>query len=319
MIFLSRPVTGSCAKELLDACVKQLEQMVLRMDAAKAAQLQAIKQDLIDRWTLYIEHGGDPSAYGPSPYIIAAVTKRGTERKNPTRTSDGQFLYDCYASGNKNDDEIVAAATECNREACPYCGIRLRPKPNERAFDRDHVVPRSTYPEFSVLVLNLVSACDDCNDAKGSDLVDLQGDWIFVHPYFDQFLNQQLLVATIQIIPEEATPLVSFAAATGELEPADARRVERHLARLDVAKRAQEESLGSMLDLLWAQTAVGANTEQTRTAFEAVAQRRLARHPNDPIGVLAAAVANCEVLDDIVATFAVEAANARERAQSMRD
>lgn len=60
----------------------------------------------------------------------------------------------------------------------------------------DHVLPRSSYPEFSVFVANLVPACP-CNSLRSDTATGAAAGERVLHPYFDDCLADRLLVAKI--------------------------------------------------------------------------------------------------------------------------
>lgn len=83
---------------------------------------------------------------------------------------------------------------------CVYC-YRLRQDYHGAAWDIDHIVPKSTYPQFTYEPLNLAIACKDCNVAKGSKAVFSGGvqvqalypsashNFIIIHPHFDNYCD----------------------------------------------------------------------------------------------------------------------------------
>lgn len=75
---------------------------------------------------------------------------------------------------------------------CPYCGIN-EPK------TLDHYIPKELYPEFSILPLNLIPICNQCNSVyKGSEFLSA-GKRLFLHSYLDAFPDFEFLVANISV------------------------------------------------------------------------------------------------------------------------
>lgn len=66
------------------------------------------------------------------------------------------------------------------KNVCPYCG-RIGPT------TLDHYLPRDSFPEFSVLIYNLVPSCSVCQSKK-NDLYS-SSNKRFIHPYFDEFIE----------------------------------------------------------------------------------------------------------------------------------
>ncbi|ATA26840.1 hypothetical protein BIY26_16775 [Brenneria goodwinii] len=57
----------------------------------------------------------------------------------------------------------------------------------------DHYLPKDLFPEFSITLVNLSPMCDICQGKKGTETVDDEGRRLFLHPYFDDFLDRQIL------------------------------------------------------------------------------------------------------------------------------
>lgn len=74
---------------------------------------------------------------------------------------------------------------------CPYCLLR-HPK------TRDHFLPKDQFPEYSILLSNLVLICFSCNLTKGNGLVSVPRQ--VLNPYFDAIpVNHPLLFADVQV------------------------------------------------------------------------------------------------------------------------
>jgi 5-methylcytosine-specific restriction endonuclease McrA len=89
-------------------------------------------------------------------------------------------LIHCY-EGSTNDwnamrTGFLASLTPTARAICPYCLIR---EPESW----DHFLPKEQFPEFSVLLANLVYVCGRCNRKKGEYLVGQPRQ--VLNPYFD--------------------------------------------------------------------------------------------------------------------------------------
>jgi len=130
---------------------------------------------------------------------------------------------------------------------CPYCGFGV-------IETLDHFLPKAHYSSLSVLPLNLIPACRDCNVGKNASVVTLAS--MHSHPYFEEdcVLQDEWLFASIV---QGAVPFAEFTAhAPSYWPPATARRVENHFAEFDLARRfsiqAAErlKSLANMIDEL---------------------------------------------------------------------
>ncbi len=78
---------------------------------------------------------------------------------------------------------------------CPLCGHR-------DVSTLDHYLPKSKYPRLSVVPINLVPSCKDCNTGKLVDFP-VSPETETLHPYFDRIGNQRWLSLTVN----KTTPL----------------------------------------------------------------------------------------------------------------
>lgn len=71
-------------------------------------------------------------------------------------------------------------------DCCPFCNYPTR------IIHIDHFLPKSFFPVYTIVIKNLVPICFDCNSIKGNMFEGGEGDKKggFLHPYFDELLNQ---------------------------------------------------------------------------------------------------------------------------------
>ncbi|MBL4901860.1 MAG: hypothetical protein JKY62_04355, partial [Desulfocapsa sp.] len=112
---------------------------------------------------------------------------------------------------------------------CPFCGFG-------HVGTLDHYLPKSKYPYLSVLPLNLVPSCLDCNKGKGTDSPDKPGQQC-IHPYFDHDLitTEQWLFAEVQ----ETTPasIRYFVRPPEDWEQINKERVVTHFSDFHLSSR----------------------------------------------------------------------------------
>jgi len=84
-----------------------------------------------------------------------------------------------------------ADSVEYDDQLCPMCG-------GDVLSDLDHYLPRSVYPEYSVLSANLVPVCSKCNRLKGDCVGDTMGGR-FLHAYFDLLPPEPVLVTRVRV------------------------------------------------------------------------------------------------------------------------
>lgn len=76
---------------------------------------------------------------------------------------------------------------------CVYCGY-VRPS------ELDHYLPRSRFPEFSVLSLNLLPACHRCNNRKRTTFGYKSGLPVYLHAYLHQLpVTERYLTAKVEV------------------------------------------------------------------------------------------------------------------------
>lgn len=146
--------------------------------------------------------------------------ERRTELGEVTRT-ELMALYEDHLSAPRGEARSVydAIKNAAPNKLCPLCSIGS-------VAHVDHHLPKSRYPDLSVLLLNLVPACHFCNDTKRARFPRTVGEQTF-HPYYDaHLLHDQWIVARL----DYGTPLVvTFSVAPpAAWTPADGQRVSRH-------------------------------------------------------------------------------------------
>lgn len=124
---------------------------------------------------------------------------------------------------------------------CPFCGFG-------RVTTLDHFLNKSHYPWLSITPANLVPACKDCNQGKGTSHADT-ADNQTIHPYFEskQLSEDQWLYASVL----RTTPLSLEYAAKPPLhwDKELRRRVDQHFELFNLKTRFSVEAateLGSL-------------------------------------------------------------------------
>jgi hypothetical protein len=151
------------------------------------------------------------------------------------------------------------------------------------------------FPEFSLLRLNLARSCGPCNSQKLAKVVDEQGEWIFVHPYFDDFLASELWVVGADV--ENNAPVFSFSVSNA-LDVDVGARVSRHAKELDLENRLafgsprKEAILALELHKSHYRRKLVA-VDDVRAALDEVAAEILNQRPNDPYGLALRSLAAC--------------------------
>jgi len=92
--------------------------------------------------------------------------------------------YDLYDT-RKGSGELRRMRKKEGLKSCPVCGSPV-------TGDLDHYLPRTSYPEFSIMRANLVPACTHCNSGVKKSTVHGEAPQRFIHPYFDEWAGQDV-------------------------------------------------------------------------------------------------------------------------------
>lgn len=131
-------------------------------------------------------------------YQIIPLTSHDLE---PVTSKDLNGLYSKQLSKKGTEarlvyDEILAGAI---KYLCCFCSYG---EPTEL----DHFLPKSRYPEFSILPINLVPICHYCNRLKLNKTP--TSTEYYIHPYFEEYSKLQWLVADLKF--NNDVPFITF-------------------------------------------------------------------------------------------------------------
>lgn len=149
-----------------------------RSDAAKA--VFASRADIAARYEAYRAYQGDPWVVVEDPTFL------------PLRSS----FHHLYKSQPRALGFIEALRGSVHG-ACPVCG-------RDSLGTLDHYLPKAQYCEYSFLSLNLVPACNRCNNARNNLARGANAGERPVHPYFDDFVQRRVM--SIRAEPDWRAP-----------------------------------------------------------------------------------------------------------------
>lgn len=117
---------------------------------------------------------------------------------------------------------------------CPFCGFG-------HATTLDHYLPKTLYPQLSVLPLNLIPSCKDCNTGKSAAIA-TTGESQTLHPYFDQhnYINEQWLYA--EVMQTDPVSMHFFVRAPDHWNNLSKARVQAHFDDFKLASRCSVEA-----------------------------------------------------------------------------
>lgn len=146
---------------------------------------QSIRGDWLSQTEHYLDVAGNPELM--EPLDLRNYTSNEEEAKarktsmiNLYSPSEEQFQY-ALLSALRRDHGLLF---------CPSCGGAGVPG------TLDHYLPKTVFPEFSVLLANLTPMCIDCQEAKGADYLTNDNQRKFLHGYFDD-VNSPIYRVTI--------------------------------------------------------------------------------------------------------------------------
>jgi hypothetical protein len=203
------PFPETCSLTLMDAIVAE------RGHGRNAAFFSGISAEWRSRIETYIAEAGNPETVPNWPAIHDHRTRFHTLYNTP------QEHHSQYP--------ILRGLRDRRYQFCPSCGEEGSPS------TIDHYLPKENYPHFSVTPVNLTPMCDACQTAKGEKALDSNGRRIFLHPYFDEFLESQVIRLTIGR-PFNAPKDFSLEP-TADLDPTLADLVRRHIHGLHMDER----------------------------------------------------------------------------------
>lgn len=167
-------------------------------------------------------------------YQITATSSSDAEIANELSRADFSKLYEYYFRDKRKParqvyEKIMSAALE----KCPYCGDIGTPK------NLDHYLPRTSFPQFSILPINLIPSCRDCNmDEKGAEYSQSANEQI-IHPYMDKdhFFSDQWISARFNDSPDGITEFEFFVDAPLGWCDTDKEIVASHFKKFNIAER----------------------------------------------------------------------------------
>ena len=127
----------------------------------------------------------DPSDFLPVVTDDLEVLYKNQMVKNP---SPGRAVY----------DKILVSA----KGKCPLCAYGI-------PTTLDHFLPKTRYPEFSILPINLLPCCKDCNHAKG-EYFTAEENQQYLHPYYEDYSSKKWLEARLTYSIDNAPAFTFF-------------------------------------------------------------------------------------------------------------
>lgn len=151
-----------------------------------------ITEDWIASIKNYIDINGNPEA-------ITALNIRSYTDSDDESSARGESLINLYKPDA--NQPLYSILENMRRQhgllMCPSCGEAGAPG------TLDHYLPKSKFPEFAILLLNLTPMCERCQGEKKTSYMCLGGKRHYLHPYFDTLDSP---IFWVNFIPPYATP-----------------------------------------------------------------------------------------------------------------
>lgn len=161
MKYLSLPVTAQDDENVV-------------IDLTNEPEWSAYKSRWITAYKNYYTYEGNPFALIPENFGTV-IEKRQYK------------LYDT----RRNSGELARMRRRKGLLSCPVCGSPV-------TGSLDHYLPRTVYPEFSIMRANLVPACSHCNSGAKGKIVPSKKPARFIHPYYDKWADDPLWAVRIK-------------------------------------------------------------------------------------------------------------------------
>lgn len=131
--------------------------------------------------------------------------------------------------GGSTQQPVIRGLRSRTLQICPACGEDGTPN------TLDHYLPKDLFPEFAITAVNLSPMCDICQGEKLTQTVNVANERIFLHPYYDEFMDTQVVVLEFDK-PLETPPSFKLRPSPN-LDAAQAALVSRHLNGVGVIWR----------------------------------------------------------------------------------
>jgi len=170
-----------------------------------------------------------PNNCGNDTVVLGTVTKK--ELKN---------LYSSHMVGRTKPARLVydLLLSKAPLGKCPFCGVG-------HASTLDHYLPKTKYPQLSVVPLNLVPSCKDCNTGKSVAIATTEEEQS-LHPYFDhqKFINEQWLFA--EVVPTTPETIRYFVKSPVSWDNVSKNRVKSHFNDFKLAAKYTVEAANEL-------------------------------------------------------------------------
>lgn len=227
-----------------------------RQNGVNAAFFAGIEADWVTRCQDYDTNAGDPGHLPTWATALGQATSFKTLYASPAEEAA--------------QAPILKTLRDRSLTLCPMCGEGGTPN------TLDHYLPKQSYPDYSILPLNLVPACDICQGHKLARYTGPDGR-LFLHPYYDAFLEGR--VAELRIHPPYNAPKPELLCHSG-VPAAAVGVVTRHLEELQLHARFKSSFKKEYIRVLRHATRMRQRNRDVHAAFEDLREHAADRSVN---------------------------------------
>lgn len=157
--------------------VAALDLIVGRNPLARCPHLAADVATIRARYIAYVNARGNPlDAGAPRPINLLGRLRNALPNRYEKHADELSYIEEIRSNGSPH--------------VCPMCGAA-------RPTTVDHIFPQNPFKDLAIFSRNLVPACAECNRGRQNRYRGINPGERILHPYFDQYLEQRLLQATI--------------------------------------------------------------------------------------------------------------------------
>lgn len=184
-------------------------------------------------------------------YSFLPLISTNNSNQNIINNVSKDDLNDLYENGmvkRKSGRNIYDTILVAAQEICPFCGGIGRPA------TLDHYLPKANFPLFSVLPVNLVPCCRDCNSGEKGVQFATNPEIQILHPYFenDHFYAQQWVFA--RVVPTYPCVLEFYIEPPECWDSISKSRTATHFKNFDLAKRYSIQAANEFSTLIGQQS-----------------------------------------------------------------
>lgn len=127
------------------------------------------------------------------------------KRQIENKIKEAKFSANSWSDKDLNNLKLTIKNhyLDSQNYTCPYCRQQIK-SGHSRNWDIEHIIPRSTQPNFMFEPLNLCMSCVECNSAKSDKKVtnsnaklkypNKSTSYLIVHPHLDTYSDNILVI-----------------------------------------------------------------------------------------------------------------------------